>query len=75
MLGSIPVNNSHCPKAGLMLFHRLRRWPNITPALGQFLVFIGLGLLSRFNVLTHPQMISLAQFSLCVHRGDIGRGP
>ena len=23
-----------CPNAGLMLVHRLRRWPNVSPALG-----------------------------------------
>ena len=28
--------------AGLMLGHRLRRWPSIKPALGERLVFAGL---------------------------------
>ena len=33
---------SRCPNVGLMLAHRLRRWPNIRPTLGQHLVFAGL---------------------------------
>ena len=31
------------PMLGLMLAHRLRRWPNIKPALVQRLVFAGFG--------------------------------
>ena len=30
-----------------MLVHRLRRWPNIAPALGQCLVFAGIAILLR----------------------------
>ena len=36
--------NKHWPNAGLMLVHRLRRWPNINPALGQRLLFAGMQL-------------------------------
>ena len=36
-----PVNMGRWPDAGLMLAHRLRRWPNINPALGERLVFGG----------------------------------
>ena len=41
-VNSAPANWSHSPKAGFMLFQRLRRWPNINPALGERLVFAGL---------------------------------
>ena len=37
----IPSNTRHSPSAGLMLGHRLRRWFNIKPALGECLVFDG----------------------------------
>ena len=37
-----PANTTRCPNAGLMLPHRLRRWGNISPALGQRVVFAGL---------------------------------
>ena len=30
-----PANTWHSPDAGLMLDHRLRRWANIKPALGE----------------------------------------
>ena len=36
-----PANTKRRPNAGLMLGHRRRRWPNIKPALGHFLVLIG----------------------------------
>ena len=36
-----PANTRHWPNAGSMLAHRLRRWSNIDPALGQCLVFAG----------------------------------
>ena len=32
---------SHLPTAGLMLVHRLRRWTNIEPAVGEAIVFAG----------------------------------
>ena len=38
---SDPVRTRRWPAAGLMLVHRLRRWPNIRPAAGQRLVFTG----------------------------------
>ena len=31
----------YSPNAGLMLGHRLRRWPNIKPAVGKCLMFAG----------------------------------
>ena len=37
-----PANTMHQPNAGPMLVHRLRRWPNIVPALGWCIVFAGL---------------------------------
>ena len=37
------------PNVGLLLAHRLRRWPNSKPALDQRLVFAGM--------YTHPQSI------------------
>ena len=36
-----PANTTRWPNAGLMLAHRLRRWANIKPALGQRVVFAG----------------------------------
>ena len=36
-----PANTRHSPNAGTMLVHRLRRWPNIVPALGERLVIAG----------------------------------
>ena len=36
-----PANTRRWSNAGLMLAHRLRRWANISPALGQRLVFTG----------------------------------
>ena len=35
-----PKQLNRCSTAGLMLRHRLRRWPSINPALGQRLVFV-----------------------------------
>ena len=37
-----PANTGHSPKAVSMLAHRLRRWPNIETALGEWPVFAGL---------------------------------
>ena len=42
-----PENTSHRPNAGSILFHRLRRWPNIEPALCLRLVFAGTVSLSQ----------------------------
>ena len=39
----IPESTRHCPNVVLMLAHRLRRWTNFTPTLGQCLVFAGTG--------------------------------
>ena len=35
----LPANTTHSPNAGTMLCHRLRRWPNNVPALGDRLLF------------------------------------
>ena len=40
----IPTNTIRWPNAGLMLAQRRRRWANISPALGQRVVFAGIGL-------------------------------
>ena len=37
----VPVNTERWSNGGSMLAHRLRRWPNIDPTLGQRLVFAG----------------------------------
>ena len=37
-----PANTRRLPNAGLMLAQRLRRWPNIKPALGEYIVSVGL---------------------------------
>ena len=37
-----PANTRRSPNVGLMLGHRLRRWSNITPTLGERLVFAGI---------------------------------
>ena len=39
---NIPGNMIYPPNAGLMLVHRLRRWPNIEPVLGGCLVRVGI---------------------------------
>ena len=39
--GNCPRNTRRWPKVGLMLAHRLRRWPNNNPTSGQRLVFAG----------------------------------
>ena len=33
------ANTKHSPNAGTLLVHRLRRWPNSVPTLGECLVF------------------------------------
>ena len=35
----IPANMIRCPNVGLLLAHRLRRWPNSKPMLGQRVMF------------------------------------
>ena len=39
---TFPANTKRSANVGLMLAHRLRRWPNIKPPLGQRLVFPGI---------------------------------
>ena len=41
ILNRIPFDSQRRPDVGLMLAHRLRRWTNIKPTLGQRLVFAG----------------------------------
>ena len=48
-----PANTRRSPDAGLMLVHRLRRWPNIKPASGERFVIAGYDLLRDMNVLIH----------------------
>ena len=38
----LPANTIHRPNAGLMLVHCLRKWHNIEPPLGRWLVFAGI---------------------------------
>ena len=38
---AVPTNTRHSLKVGSMLAHRLRRWANIEPTLGESLVFAG----------------------------------
>ena len=38
---AVPTNTRRCPNAGLMMAHRLWRWPNIKPALGLVSCFVG----------------------------------
>ena len=40
--GPIPTSTTDFPNAGLMLAQRRRRWANISPALGQRVVFDGI---------------------------------
>ena len=41
VLTTTPANTRRWPNAGLLLAHRLRRWTNNSPALGQRIVFAG----------------------------------
>ena len=38
----VPANTRHWDSVGLLLVHRLRRWPNIKPTLSQCLVLAGI---------------------------------
>ena len=38
----IPANTIHSPIVGSMLAHRLRRWPNIDPTMGESIMFPGI---------------------------------
>ena len=42
IIGPIPANTTRIPSAGTMLVHRLQRWHNVVPALGQRLVLSGM---------------------------------
>ena len=42
IIHAIPANTRCWPNVGLKLAHRLRRWPNISPTLGQRLVVAGM---------------------------------
>ena len=44
---SIPASTIHRANVGLMLGHRLRRWPNIKPTLAQCIVFAGINYRDR----------------------------
>ena len=44
-----PTTTRTRPNAGSMLSHRLRRWPNIEPALVQRLVYVGVDLSDDIN--------------------------
>ena len=49
---TIPASTTHWNNVGLMLGHRLRRWPNIKPTLFQCVVFAGMGgKRMRYNLL------------------------
>ena len=48
----IPANRKHSHKVGSMLAHRLRRWSNIEPTLGECLVFAGMPCLYGAHVNT-----------------------
>ena len=71
-----PANMRHWPNAGLLLVHRLRRWPSSKPALGQRLMFAGWRVcLTRqpqiSSTLGHPllwvHLISLMTFTFFKH--------
>ena len=61
------------PNAGLMLAHRLRRWPNIKPALGKGLSFRGVywevwwhGMTRAGDVSRHNIHVSVRQINVCL---------
>ena len=52
------ANTSHWPNVGLMLVQRRRRWTNINPTLGQYLVFAGRQLhifFTSYEVISSPR--------------------
>ena len=64
------ANTRRRPNAGLMLAHRLRRWANISPALGQRLVL--LGILGGGGCLLVRVLYSCAHTTpLCVHSAPL----
>ena len=48
----IPANTIHPANAGLMLGHCLRRWPNINPALVEHVVFAGMTMGDKTELMT-----------------------
>ena len=44
-----PANTTHWNNVGLMLGHRLRRWPNIKPTLFQCVVFAGTWYMDKYH--------------------------
>ena len=50
--GLIPANMRRWPTVGLLLTHRLRRWPNGKPTLGQRLMFAGISLGANTHAVT-----------------------
>ena len=64
----IPANTTRWPNAGLMLAQRRRRWANISPALGQRVVFAGInsswddhprGMLNYALKIAYPRILSV----------------
>ena len=49
---NIPANTRRWPNARLTLAHRLRRWPNVSPPLGQGIVFAGIFCVCRVILAT-----------------------
>ena len=52
-----PANTSRLPNAGRTLAHRLQRWPNISPTLGQRLVLAELPANKRHYTNTDPKCL------------------
>ena len=44
LLAMVPANTRRLPNAVLMLVQRLRRWPNIEPVLGKYIVLLTMSL-------------------------------
>ena len=65
LLDVVPANTTHWTKVGLMLSHRLRRWPNIKPTLVQCVLFTGwdLVLIDVFSLKTNTVIHHLLQAS------------
>ena len=67
-----PANTTRWPNAGLMLAHRLRRSANISPALGQHVVFAESRLLSKYKTFTQcrgtvgPESYAMAQYCISI---------
>ena len=57
-----PANTRRWPNVGVLLVHRLRRWTNTTPTLGQPLVFAG-GLSLQCGVTTRNEAFTQCWFN------------